>query len=67
MPAGGVTPNEETFAIMLHMAIRMLHGTKRERTVRRYWELAQKAGLEEEIVGLEVLEDSDVGELSRVS
>ncbi|OGE52759.1 hypothetical protein PENARI_c009G00786 [Penicillium arizonense] len=66
MPAGGVTPNEETFAIMLHMAIRMLHGTKRERTVRRYWELAQKAGLEEEIVGLEVLEDSDVGELSRI-
>ncbi|KAJ5295481.1 hypothetical protein PENANT_c001G10083 [Penicillium antarcticum] len=66
MPAGGVTPDEETFAIMLHMAIRMLHGTKRERTVRRYWELAQNAGLEEEIVGLEILEDSDVGELSRI-
>lgn len=67
MPAGGVTPDAISFAIMIRMALRMLHGSKRDRTVRRYWELAQNAGLEEELVGVEVLEDSDVGELSKVS
>ncbi|KAJ5356641.1 DNA-directed RNA polymerase phage-type [Penicillium concentricum] len=66
MPAGGVTPDASTFAIMIRMALRMLHGSKRDRTVRRYWELAQNAGLEEELVGIEVLEDSDVGELSKI-
>lgn len=67
MPAGGVTPDAISFAIMIRMALRMLHGSKRDRTVRRYWELAQNAGMEEELVGIEVLEDSDVGELSKVS
>lgn len=66
MPAGGVTPDAITFAIMIRMALRMLHGSKRDRTVRRYWELAQNADLEEELLGIEVLEDSDVGELSKV-
>jgi DNA-directed RNA polymerase len=66
MPAGGVTPDAITFAIMIRMALRMLHGSKRDRTVRRYWELAQNAEVEEELVGIEVLEDSDVGELSKV-
>ncbi|KAJ5952609.1 uncharacterized protein N7479_011022 [Penicillium vulpinum] len=66
MPAGGVTPDATSFAIMIRMALRMLHGSKRDRTVRRYWELAQNAGLEEELVGIEVLEDSDVGELSKI-
>ncbi|KAJ5498980.1 DNA-directed RNA polymerase phage-type [Penicillium expansum] len=66
MPSGGVTPDAISFAIMIRMALRMLHGSKRDRTVRRYWELAQNAGLEEELVGIEVLEDSDVGELSKI-
>jgi DNA-directed RNA polymerase len=66
MPAGGVTPDAVTFAIMIRMALRMLHGSKRDRTVRRYWELAQNAEVEEELLGIEVLEDSDVGELSKV-
>ncbi|KAJ9489992.1 hypothetical protein VN97_g3295 [Penicillium thymicola] len=66
MPAGGVTPDAVSFAIMIRMALRMLHGSKRDRTVRRYWELAQNVGMEEELVGIEVLEDSDVGELSKI-
>ncbi|CAI7592671.1 unnamed protein product [Penicillium glandicola] len=66
MPAGGVTPDAFSFAIMIRMALRMLHGSKRDRTVRRYWELARNVGLEEELVGIEVLEDSDVGELSKI-
>lgn len=66
MPAGGVTPDAITFAIMIRMSLRMLHGSKRDRTVRRYWELAQDADLQEEIVGIEILDDSDVGELSKV-
>ncbi|CAG8922497.1 unnamed protein product [Penicillium salamii] len=61
-----ITPDATTFACLLSMALRMLHGPQRERTVRRYWELAQNAGVEEEVVGLEILEDSDVGELSKI-
>lgn len=67
MPATAVVPDAITYALMLRVSLRMLHGARRERTVRRYWELAQNAGVEEELVGLEVLEDSDVGELSKVS
>jgi DNA-directed RNA polymerase len=67
MSASALTPDATTFAIMIRMSLRMLHGSKRDRTVRRYWELAQNAGVEEELVGMEVLDDSDVGELSKVS
>ncbi|KAJ5367259.1 hypothetical protein N7541_001200 [Penicillium brevicompactum] len=66
MPATAVVPDATTYALMLRVSLRMLHGARRERTVRRYWELAQNAGVEEELVGLEVLEDSDVGELSKI-
>ena len=67
MRSSEVVPDAKTFACMIRMSLRMLHGAQRDRAVRRYWELAQTAGLEEEIVGLEILEDSDVGELSKVS
>lgn len=66
MPAGGVVANAETFAIMIRMALRMLHGAKRDRAVRRYWELAKKVDLHEELLAVEVLTDLDLGELSKV-
>ncbi|CAG8138340.1 unnamed protein product [Penicillium olsonii] len=66
MRSSEVVPDAKTFACMIRMSLRMLHGAQRDRAVRRYWELAQTAGLEEEIVGLEILEDSDVGELSKI-
>lgn len=66
MPAEGVTANATTFAIMIRMALRMLDGTKRERSVRRYWNLAKQVDLHEDLLAVEVLTDLDLGELSRV-
>lgn len=67
MPAGGVKPDATTFAVMIRMSLRMLHGSKRERSVRRYWGLAKKADLHEDLLASEVLTDLDLGELSKVS
>lgn len=67
MPAGGVKPDATTFAVMVRMALRMLHGSKRDRSVRRYWDLAKKADLHEDLLAVEVLTDLDLGELSKVS
>ncbi|KAJ5670458.1 uncharacterized protein N7477_005821 [Penicillium maclennaniae] len=66
MPAAGVFANAETFAVMIRMALRMFHGGKRERAVRRYWELAKKVDLHEELLAVEVLTDLDLGELSKI-
>ena len=66
MPAGGVKPDATTYAAMIRMALRLLHGSKRDRSVRRYWELAKRADLHEELLAVEVLSDLDLGELSKV-
>lgn len=66
MPAGGVKPDATTFAVMVRMSLRMLHGSKRDRSVRRYWGLAKSAGLHEDLLASEVLTDLDLGELSKV-
>lgn len=66
LQAGGVEPDATTYAVMLRMAMRMLHGTKRDRTVRRYWQLAKQANLHEDLLAVEVLTDLDLGELSKV-
>lgn len=67
MPSGGVRPDATTFAVMVRMSLRMLHGSKRERSVRRYWGLAKQADLHEDLLASEVLTDLDLGELSKVS
>lgn len=67
MPIGGVQPDATTFAVMIRMALRMLHGSKRDRSVRRYWDLAKKADLHEDLLAEEFLTDLDLGELSSVS
>jgi DNA-directed RNA polymerase, mitochondrial len=66
MPRGGVRPNATTYAVMIRMALRMLHGTKRDRTVRRYWEMAKSTGVEE-VLALPILSELELGELSKVS
>jgi DNA-directed RNA polymerase len=66
MRHGGVQPDATTYALMVRMSLRMLHGPKRDRTVRRYWELAKRTGVEEELLGLPVLSELDLGELSEV-
>ncbi|PLN83127.1 putative mitochondrial DNA-directed RNA polymerase [Aspergillus taichungensis] len=66
MPRGGCTPDATTYAIMLRMALRMLHGAKRDRTVRRYWDLAKRAALEEEVLAVPILSELELGELSEI-
>lgn len=66
MPAGGVQADATTFAIMIRMALRMFHGGKRDRSVRRYWEFAKKASVEEEVLAVPVLSELELGELSEI-
>lgn len=66
MPAAGVTPDANTYAIMIRMALRMLEGPKRDRSVRRYWNFAKQVDLHEDLLAVEILTDLDLGELSRV-
>lgn len=67
MPNGGMQPNAKTYAIMIRMSLRMLHGSKRDRSVRRYWEFAKQNGLEEDVLAVPVLSELELGELSQVS
>lgn len=67
MPSADVKPDATTYAIMIKMAIRMLHGPKRDRTVRRYWQLAKDQDAEEELLAVPVLSELELGELSEVS
>ncbi|KAJ5893710.1 hypothetical protein N7495_005401 [Penicillium taxi] len=66
MPAGGVKPDATTYSVMIRMSLRLLHGSKRERSVRRYWELAKEKDLHEELLASEVLSDFDLGELVKI-
>ncbi|KAJ5246412.1 hypothetical protein N7468_001395 [Penicillium chermesinum] len=61
MPSVGMRPDAVTYAVMTRMALRMLHGAQRDRAVRRYWELAKKSGLHEDLLAVEVLTDQDLG------
>lgn len=67
MPSRGVKGDATTFAIMIRMALRMFHGSKRDRAVRRYWGMATNANVQDEILVQEVLSDLEIGELSEVS
>ncbi|KAL1969645.1 hypothetical protein VTN77DRAFT_8198 [Rasamsonia byssochlamydoides] len=66
MPQSSVKPNATTYAIMMRMALRMLHGSRRDRTVRRYWEMAKNDKVEEEVLALPILSELDLGELSEI-
>ncbi|PGG95634.1 hypothetical protein AJ80_09929 [Polytolypa hystricis UAMH7299] len=66
MSLGGVQPNDTTYALMLKMAIRMLHGIPRDRAVRRYWRQAKEADVEPDVLSLPTLSESDLGVLSEI-
>jgi len=67
MPNGKVQPDAKTYAIMIRMALRMLHGSKRDRSVRRYWEFAKRDGVEDQVLAVPILSELELGELSEVS
>ncbi|KAL4945995.1 hypothetical protein BDV06DRAFT_183363 [Aspergillus oleicola] len=66
MPYGGVAPDGTTYALMIQMALRMFHYSKRDRAVRRYWEYAKEANVEEDVLALPVLSEQELGELSEI-
>ncbi|KAL2843293.1 hypothetical protein BJY01DRAFT_215842 [Aspergillus pseudoustus] len=66
MPTGGVTPDATTYAIMIRMALRLLKQYQRDRAVRRYWALAKKAGVEEEVLAVPILLENELGRLSEI-
>ncbi|KAL4903779.1 hypothetical protein BDW74DRAFT_155424 [Aspergillus multicolor] len=66
MPYGDVVPDATTIAIMIRMALRLFYGAKRDRAVRRYWQIAKDKGFEEDVLAMPVLTDRELGELSEV-
>ncbi|PYI26736.1 mitochondrial DNA-directed RNA polymerase [Aspergillus indologenus CBS 114.80] len=62
----GLEPNAASYAIMIRMALRMFHGSKRDRTVRRYWEFVKSKSWEERVLSDPVFSESDLGELSQI-
>lgn len=73
LKANGCSPDEISYALMIKLSLRLLHGPRRDRTVRRYWDLARLADLHEDVlqapspVGTgHVLSDQELGELSEV-
>lgn len=68
MTKAGVEPNAQTFALKIKAAMATLQGTKRDRTVRRYWDMAKEHNVDWEVASLrEILSDSDLGKLSEIS
>ena len=66
MKRNGVQPDSTTYGLLLKMSLRMLHGSKRQRTVDRYWRSIREAEMEEAVVRVPVLSEADLGLLSEV-
>lgn len=66
MPGGNVRPDATTMALMLKMCLRMLDGPKRNRQVRKYWEMVKDEGCEEDVLSQLILGEQELGELSEV-
>ncbi|KAF2103194.1 DNA/RNA polymerase [Rhizodiscina lignyota] len=61
-----VPPNADTFALMCRAALTVQSGLRRDRTLRRYLSMAKAAGLFEDTLASEELEDSEAHTLERV-
>ncbi|KAI9730340.1 MAG: DNA-directed RNA polymerase [Cirrosporium novae-zelandiae] len=66
MKGGNVEPNETTYALMIKASLHLLHGSKQERTVRRYFEMARDAELQQECLNSFVLSDSELGRVTKI-
>ena len=63
----GLEPDAQTFALKLKAAMETLNGSKRSRTIRRYWEMTKGYELESQVLGMrDILDDRDLGRLSEV-
>jgi DNA-directed RNA polymerase len=67
MRKAGVEPDARTFALKIKVALDSLLGSKRDRTVRRYWQMTKEYELESEVFSLrDILNDRDLGKLSQI-
>ena len=67
MRNAGVEPNARTYALKIKSALSTLTGSRRDRTVRRYWELAKRYDFENEVASLrDIISDHDLGKLSEI-
>jgi DNA-directed RNA polymerase len=62
----GVDPDATTYALMVKMSLSMLHGSRRRRTVDRYWRMVTANEMEEAVLTVPVLSDADLGLLAEV-
>lgn len=62
-----VAPDAITYAWMLKMSLRFVHGMRGDRCVRRYWDLCKDDGIEEDVLTVPILSESELGILSQVS
>ncbi|RMZ86507.1 hypothetical protein DV736_g6269, partial [Chaetothyriales sp. CBS 134916] len=63
----GLEPNAYTFALVIKAALSSPDGSKRERTVRRYWYMAKRDNIQSQVGGLrEILNERDLGAISSI-
>jgi DNA-directed RNA polymerase, mitochondrial len=67
MQNAGVEPDARTYALKVKVALATMTGSKRDRTVRRYWELARQSERLNEVASFrDILSDQDLGKLSEI-
>ncbi|KAL9625519.1 MAG: hypothetical protein Q9160_000229 [Pyrenula sp. 1 TL-2023] len=67
MKKAGVRADPMTYALTIKAALHRLSGSRRDRTVRRYWNMVKELELESEVAGLHnILTDYDLGTISEI-
>ncbi|KIY01803.1 uncharacterized protein Z520_01941 [Fonsecaea multimorphosa CBS 102226] len=67
MRKANLEPDAHTFALKLKAALETSIGSKRDRTVRRYWDMTKRYQLESKVLSMrDVLDDRDLGKLSEI-
>ena len=68
MHEAGIEPDARTYALKVKVALATLTGNKRDRTVKKYWDLAQKQERVNEAASLpDMLSEQELGQLSEIA
>ena len=67
MQNAGAEPDARTYALKVKVALATMTGSKRDRTVKRYWELARQSERLNEVASFrDIFSDQDLGKLSEI-
>ena len=67
MQKAGVKPDARSYALKVKVALATMSGSKRDRTVRRYWSLARRGENLNQVASLrDILSEQDLGKLSEI-